>query len=102
MFNAQLENTSEGDFVQLVKRDFEEINIPFDLIAITNTGVKAFKSTIKNKIKEAALKYLHKKQQTHSKVKDIKYDKLETQSYLTSPLFTNIVVCTENKDDQNI
>ena len=38
---------------------------------------------------QAAYEYLVKKQQTHSKVKNIKYEKLETQNYLKSPLFSN-------------
>ena len=41
------------------------------------------------KIKIAATKYLKEKQSKHSKVKGIKYDKLETQQYMKSQLFTN-------------
>ena len=37
----------------------------------------------------SAIKYLKGLQQTHSKVKDIVYEKLEVQSYLISPLFSN-------------
>ena len=36
----------------------------------------------------AALKYLKQLQEKHSKL-DGKYDKLELQNYLTSPLFNN-------------
>ena len=38
---------------------------------------------------KAAFSYLKEKQKTHSKVRGIKYKKLHTQEYLTSPLFTN-------------
>ena len=41
------------------------------------------------KVREAALKYLRSLQARHSKVKSIEYTKLETQNYLTSPLFSN-------------
>ena len=32
---------------------------------------------------------MRSRQQTHSKVKDVPYRKLETQKYMTSPLFTD-------------
>ena len=38
---------------------------------------------------KAALKYLQKLQQPHTKVNHIKYEELKTQEYLTSPLFSN-------------
>ena len=37
----------------------------------------------------AAFIFLNELKVTHSKVRDIEYDKLETQTYLTSPLFSN-------------
>ena len=89
ILKAQLKNTSEGDFAQLVKSDFEQIKLPFDLKVMENTGMQTFKSLIKSKVKEAAFNYLNMKLENHSKVKDIKYSKLETQKYLTSQLFTN-------------
>ena len=90
VFNAQLEYSCHGDYVQLVKSDFEEMNIPFNVENVKNTEVKTYKKLIKNKVKEAALKYLQQKQKMHSKVKNIEYKNLETQKYLTSPIFTNM------------
>ena len=52
-------------------------------------NVNVYKKMIKAKIREAALSFLKKKQETHSKVRDIVYTKLETQRYLTSPLFSD-------------
>ena len=49
----------------------------------------SYKQFIKSKIRMRALKYLKSFQQTHSKVKEIVYEKLEVQPYLTSPLFSN-------------
>ena len=48
-----------------------------------------FKSLIKKKIQKAAFEYLKNLRQGHSKVKDIMYDVLETQPYLTSPIFSD-------------
>ena len=89
VFMAQLEDPNEGDFVQLVRRDFEEMCLPFNIASVESSGVEVYRKTIKTKVREAAFKYLKNKQQTHSKVKDIKYDKLETQPYLKSYLFSN-------------
>ena len=48
-----------------------------------------YKKHIKSKIRAAAFAYLKCKQQLHSKVKHIYYEKLEIQKYMTSPLFSN-------------
>ena len=51
-----------------------------------------YKAHIKSSVRNAAFDYLKRKLQTHTKVSHISYDKLETQGYMTSPLFTNIEV----------
>ena len=48
-----------------------------------------FKKLVKTKITDATLEYLKEKQQGHSKMKDIKYEKFELMQYLNSPLFSN-------------
>ena len=52
----------------------------------------SYKNYIKQRIRNAAFSYLSRKQESHSKVKDIKYEKLEIQTYFTSPLFSNTEV----------
>ena len=46
-----------------------------------------FKDTIKSKVKDAAFKYLLQKKNTHTKMNNIRYSKLELQEYLNCPLF---------------
>ena len=41
------------------------------------------------KTRIAAFQYLKILQSKHTKIENIQYDKFETQSYLTSPMFTN-------------
>ena len=53
------------------------------------TNAISYKKQIKAKVKEAAFKHLKERQQTHSKVKDIAYEKLEIQEYMKSPTFSN-------------
>ena len=77
-----------------MKTDFELIEEKMDESSIIGCGAEAFKNSIKKKIKIAAFKFLRSKQQTHSKVRDIKFSKLETQKYMISPLFSNEEVNT--------
>ena len=75
--------------MNLVKEDYREIDISFDITFVESSGVEDYRRAIKNGIRKAALVHLKNKQKTHTKVKDIVYDKLEPQPYLRSPLFTN-------------
>ena len=86
---AQINDPTEGDFGELVKKDFQSIGVVFDLSYVESTGVEAFRNHVKNKIRKAAFEYLKNVQKNHNKVKDIKYERMETQPYLKSPLFSN-------------
>ena len=55
---------------------------------LTSMGAKQYKDWIKIKVTEAAFRYLTSIQQTHSKLKNIQYTKLEMQPYLCSTLFS--------------
>ena len=48
-----------------------------------------FKDIVKAKVRNAALQFLNQLKLKHSKMDQLKYDKLEVQQYLTSPLFNN-------------
>ena len=89
IFKAQKENPTKGDFYCQVLKDFELIGE--EEVAIKSKTIH--KNNIKQKIKTAALSYLLEKKQNHSKIKDIQFTKLETQNYMTSPLFQNSEVC---------
>ena len=89
VFIAQKEAPTKGDFINLVKEDYEKIGETLDTERIANTTKETHKRNIKSKIRIAAFQYLKEKQSNHSKVKDIVYKNLETQQYLKSPLFTN-------------
>ena len=89
VYNAQAQNPCEGDFAILVKQDFQTIGMPLDPALIQNSTKQEFKKWVKDKIYSAAFKYLTTIQMGHSKVKNIRYEKLSTQPYLTSKLFDN-------------
>ena len=60
----------------------------FDPILIEHTRVEEYKTKVKKIIRGAAFKFLKAIQNPHSKVKDIIYGDIKTQSYLKSPLFS--------------
>ena len=87
VYNAQKNDATPGDFFNLIKEDLNLIGEQMSEEQIQHAGRDAFKKEIKEKIKNAACKYLRNIQSEHSKIRDIQYNKLETQSYLTSPIF---------------
>ena len=89
IYEAQVNKPCDGDFSQLVQKDLQCVGVPLDTNIIQTTGTTEFKKMIKKKISIAALKYLQELQMSHSKVRNLQYEKLSTQPYLTSQLFTN-------------
>ena len=85
---AQQQFSNPGDFCNLINQDMIDLDIHINKNHHTSMGSIQYKDWIKTKVTEAAFRYLTSIQQTHSKVKDIKYSKLELQPYLHSPLFS--------------
>ena len=89
IYLAQKDDTTPGDFVELIEKDFKSINKEQDDLSITTTNRNLYKQHIKAKVKAAALDYLKEKQKQHSKIKHIQYNQLKTQKYMVSPVFSN-------------
>ena len=89
VYNEQKCSPTKGDFVELLKQDFKTINVEQNDSDIIAASTMEYKKIIKSNIKSAAFKYLRKLQESHSKIKEIKYENLETQPYMVSPLFSN-------------
>ena len=94
IYRAQAQDPSPGDFIELVKKDFEMIKEDFNENKIQNMTKGSFKKFIKEKIKTAAFDHLRKLQEKHSKIRDIVYKKLEIQPYMVSPVFLDEEVNT--------
>ena len=82
-------NSCPGDFIELIKEDFQKIGKEYTEGFVTNTGQIEYKQTIKNLTRKKAFKDLVNVQLSHSKVMDIKYDSFKCQSYLSSGIFSN-------------
>ena len=84
MYLAQLDKPTNGDFVNPVKKDLMMLGISYDEATSTNMS----KKMLKEHATSVAFEKLLSIQKTHSKIKDIKYEVLETQTYLKSQLFS--------------
>ena len=87
VYEAQKDDPIAGDFVDLVKNDKEMIGINMTETEITTVSKTKFKKLVKERISDAAFKYLLEVKQKHSKMKKISYKKFELSKYLSSPLF---------------
>jgi hypothetical protein len=79
----------KGNFCEPVRADTEKIDDNMDDEYKQSKSKQAFKPEIKQKIREAALQYLKNKQKEHLKIKNIEYEKLETQKYMMNPKLKN-------------
>ena len=89
IYKAQRDDPTPGDWCELLNDDFNIIGEELDEAAIANASTESYTKYIKSKVRGAALKYLNERKETHSKIRHIEYVKLEKQTYLSSPLFTN-------------
>ena len=89
VLREQEKNTTPGDFIQLVEDDLKKYNLAFNEEFIKHSKEENFKALVQKNIKKVAFKELKDKKESHSKVRNIKYETFEKQAYLISPLFSN-------------
>ena len=82
VYEAQRDNTTPGDFVDLVKADLSNIGEIFDEDNIKLQGKHIFKTHIKNKIKARTFEDLKSQQQKHSKVRSIRNSKYHDKALI--------------------
>ena len=89
VYHAQKRQPVKGDWVNLIEDDLDCLSINLKENEIQKMNKNKFKKYVKGKVKSRALKYLNQIKEKHSKVKDIKYNKLEIQQYMTDSRFTS-------------
>ena len=87
IYEAQKENSEPGDFINLVKNDFDLIGLKMSEFEMKHTNKQKFKQIVKNKVSDAAFNFLKCRPATHSKMRKLIYRKFEMPQYLCSPLF---------------
>ena len=71
-----------GDWVELVRKDIEYLNIDLSFEEIKEKSKKEMEIFIDDKIEKKALEYLNCLKDTHSKMANLKFEKLEMAPYL--------------------
>ena len=88
VFFAQKRKPVGGDWVKIVDDDLKLLDINLKENEIKNMKKENFKTYVKKKVDTKVFKYLENLKEGHSKVKDIKYKKLEMQQYMKDPNFS--------------
>ena len=89
ILREQQQNTSPGDFWELVSDDLKLLGHNYNEEFISNSGSNKYKTHMKHLTRVAAFNELIDIKNEHTKVKNIDYKKFETQPYLSSAMFTN-------------
>ena len=89
VYEEQEKNPSPGDLSELVKADFKNIGLDYNKDDVIMSSKEQYKAVVKNLTRDAAFKELKDIQTHHTKVKDIAYNKLDCQPYLSNAMFSN-------------
>jgi hypothetical protein len=88
ILKAQVEDPFKGDFCQLVDEDVQMIHLNMLHSEIQKISKNKLKKILKLRVRSTAFTYLQSMQEGKSKMERLKYHKLETISYMKSPLFS--------------
>ena len=88
IYEKQKEETTKGDWYQLLKEDFEFVEEELNEEEIVNNSKEEYAKKVKQMVKKAAFKLYKEKQESLKKIKDLKYDTLELNDYLRNKTFT--------------
>ena len=85
-FHCQWLDNKKHDWTEQVRCDLEDFGIQVDLETIENKSVFSWKQLVKRKDKELEFRRLLKLKESknESKLKNLEYEKLEGQQYLTT------------------
>ena len=89
VYEAQKTNPSPGDFIEIVRKDCENISLDLSEKEIYQISKQKFRIIVKSKILNAAFSFLKNLQEKHSKMKNIEYERFDIVPYLKSPLFND-------------
>ena len=90
-FICQWNNQTRGDWSQQVEKDLKDLEIPINFSWIKSHTKSGFKTFVNKQSKIYTFKYLREKQQTYSKLRNLKYSDFKMQSYLCSNLSNDIM-----------
>ena len=89
IYEAQKRKPVKNDWINIIKRDCEELKITYNESQISSLKNTKFKDIVREKIRTNAFKFLMEIKISQSKLNDIDYTKFEIQKYLRSNNLTN-------------
>ena len=88
VYEAMKSDPSPGDWSELVKKDFEALNLHIGEDLIKQMSKSDYKAVISDSIRRRSFECLHNLQKQHKKVREIEYTHSKTpQDYITSNMF---------------
>ena len=84
IYIKQTNNNIKGDWFQLLVKDFEFIKTEMNEKEISDMSKDMYKKVVKDLINKAVFEFLMNQKQTHKKIDEVEYSRLETQPYLTT------------------
>ena len=88
IYYKQKEEYVKGDWFQLLINDFKFVGKEMNEEIIASYSKEAYKKIVKTLVNNAAFKLYKEKQETESKIKELKYEQFELKEYLSSELFS--------------
>ena len=90
VYSAMKNEPIKGDWINIVRKDMEEMDIKFSDDEISMMSKTDFKSIVKKKMRKHVLDELNTMKEGHSKVRDIVHGSMDgPQDYLTSGNLSN-------------
>ena len=89
VFDAQKRKPVLNDWVNIIKKDCEDLNIILNESQIGSLKKYKFKSIVKEKIRNIAFKYLMDIKESQSKLSNVVYKEFKIQKYLKSDKLSN-------------
>ena len=83
-FDAMATNPIKGDWATSVKEDIKQLNMDINIDDVYTMPKHIFKLLVREKVRQAAYEYLQAIKESKSKAKDLSYDSLSPQGYLSS------------------
>ena len=91
IYEKQKENSSKGDWIMIIREDFEFIGEVLNEEFIKSTPKNVYKQFIKNKVRKSAFEsYLKLKERSKKKQKNLNYKDFGMQPYLNSNKISTI------------
>ena len=87
---SQNERRLKGDWVLLVEQDLLDLEIQMTFEQIQSMSVSQFKIYVKEKTRQAALKWLISEKQKKKSISHMKYDSLCLQDYFNTDLLSTV------------